>query len=262
MGLVPTMGNLHAGHRSLLARARNECPFVIATIFVNPIQFDNREDLDKYPRTWEADVRLCQDVGVDAIFAPSIETMYPPQSSTFVEVKGLQDLLCGRHRPGHFVGVATVVAKLFNIVPADVAYFGLKDFQQTAVIQRMVSDLNFPIEIRLCPTVREPDGLAMSSRNSRLSADHRRQATVLYRMLRRVSDKVSEGLRDVSQLRRYALEELSSAPDAVLDYLEWVDPSTLLAVDKVHQPTVVATAVQFGGVRLIDNMLLEPGSPS
>jgi pantoate--beta-alanine ligase len=256
VGLVPTMGNLHAGHRSLLERARAECAAVVATLFVNPLQFDNPEDLAKYPRTEAEDLEMCRQAGVDAVFMPSVAAMYPPNSTTIVEVRGVQDPLCGRSRPGHFAGVATVVAKLFHIAPADVAYFGLKDYQQSLLIRRMVRDLNFPIAVRLCPTVREPDGLAMSSRNSRLTPAHRAQAVVISRMLRLAEARFVAGERAVEPLKTRMRALLADAPAAELDYLEFAHADTLEAVERLDGPTVVAAACRFGGVRLIDNVLL------
>jgi pantoate--beta-alanine ligase len=258
VGLVPTMGALHDGHRSLLVRARGENDLVVATLFVNPLQFAPGEDFHRYPRTEQQDGELCAAVGVNAIFAPSVETMYPPASCTRVQVTGLEDRLCGRSRPGHFVGVATVVLKLFNIVPADVAYFGLKDFQQAKIIERMVADLNLPIAIRLCPTVREADGLAMSSRNRYLTVDERAQAVALYQSLQLARSLVAGGERSAERIRDRMRRTIESRPLARIDYVELVDPQTLEAAPEVTGPTVAAVAVRFGGARLIDNELLVP----
>jgi pantoate--beta-alanine ligase len=254
VGLVPTMGDLHAGHRSLLERARSECDRVVATVFVNPRQFDSKSDLDKYPRNLERDLTMTAEIGIDAVFAPPESEMYREDASTVVEVQGLQDRLCGAHRPGHFRGVATVVAKLFNIVPAGVAYFGRKDFQQATLIRRMVRDLDFAIEIRICPTVRDPDGLALSSRNARLSPTERAQAPVLHRMLLAIRSGAAAGERDAAVLRAGALRLLSAAPAARLDYLEIVDPDTLEPVTRVAGAAVAAGAVRMGETRLIDNL--------
>jgi pantoate--beta-alanine ligase len=258
VGLVPTMGNLHAGHASLLRRARRENDRLAATIFVNPLQFNDPTDLAKYPRTMDEDLEVCRTEEVDVVFAPSVEAMYPKGATTIVQVRGLEDPLCGRSRPGHFIGVATVVAKLFHLCPADRAYFGLKDFQQAALIKRMVRDLNFPIEIRTSPTVREPDGLAMSSRNRRLTPEERAQAVVLHRMLTAAQDAVAGGDRNVERLKGRVRPLLNLAPLGSLDYLEFVDPETLEAVETVDRPTLLALAVKFGGVRLIDNAVLAP----
>jgi pantoate--beta-alanine ligase len=258
VGLVPTMGNLHAGHASLLRRARAENDRLAATIFVNPLQFNDPTDLAKYPRTMDEDLATCRTEKVDVVFAPTVEAMYPPGATTIVEVKGLEDPLCGRSRPGHFIGVATVVAKLFNLCPADRAYFGLKDFQQAALIKRMVRDLNFPVEIVTCPTVRESDGLAMSSRNSRLSPEQRRQATILHRILIAAQEGVRSGERNVARLKERLRPMLNQAPLAELDYLEFVESETLEPMEIVDRPTLLALAVKFGGVRLIDNAVLSP----
>ena len=256
VGLVPTMGNLHEGHMSLIRRARAETDFVVTTIFVNPIQFGPREDLAAYPRTPQRDRELCQDEGVDLVFAPARETMYPPGSCTRIRVEGLDKPLCGRHRPGHFVGVATVVAKLFNLVPADAAYFGLKDYQQAKVIERMVQDLNFPIDICLCPIVREPDGLAMSSRNVYLSARERQQALVLHRSLQLAKQLVAAGERVPARVRQEMVDLVSSQELARIDYVDLVDAETLQPADTFDRPVVAAVAVQFGKARLIDNITL------
>ncbi len=261
VGLVPTMGNLHAGHASLLRRARAECGFVVATIFVNPTQFDNPDDLAKYPRTPDDDLALCAACGVDAVFMPDAAAMYRPDASTRVTVGGLDETLCGASRPGHFEGVATVVAKLFNIAPADIAYFGRKDFQQAALVRRMARDLDFPIDIRLCPTVREADGLALSSRNRRLDDASRRQAPALHRALRAAEAAVHAGQRDPAAVRAAALAELAAAPACRLDYFELVDPDTLRPAPDLARPTLAATAAFFGPVRLIDNVLIDPAPP-
>jgi len=258
VGLVPTMGNLHAGHASLLRRARVENDRVAATIFVNPLQFNDPTDLAKYPRTMDEDLSMCRVEKVDVVFAPAVEAMYPPGATTIVQVKGLEDPLCGKSRPGHFVGVATVVAKLFNLCPVDRAYFGLKDFQQAALIKRMVRDLNFPIEIRTCPTVRESDGLALSSRNRRLTPEQRAQAVILSQILAAAQDALRDGEHRVDHLKDRLRPMILAAPLAELDYLEFVDPETLEDVNTVKHPTLLAIAAKFGGVRLIDNAVLSP----
>jgi pantoate--beta-alanine ligase len=245
VGLVPTMGALHAGHGELIRRARAETGYVVATIFVNPTQFNRPDDLAKYPRNLDADVAFCDRIGVDAVFAPEAKEMYPGEVLTAVEVTGISSRLEGEFRPGHFRGVATVVAKLFNAIPADRAYFGEKDAQQLAVIRKMAADLNFPVEIVPVPTVREPDGLAMSSRNQRLTPDQRKIAPVVYKAL-------CEAERSIQA----ALEMLSAAPEIQVEYFEAVDPRTFEPVEKVAGPVRIVTAVWLGDVRLIDNLLV------
>ena len=258
VGVVPTMGNLHDGHMALVRQAKSECERVVVTLFVNPLQFGVNEDFSKYPRTPQRDRELCEQAGVDAIFAPSAESMYPKNSKTIVQVREIEEPLCGQSRPGHFVGVATVVAKLFHIVPADFAYFGLKDYQQTRIIKRMVEDLNFPITLRLCPTIREPDGLAMSSRNAYLDPQERQQATVLNRALDLAEKLVKEGTRDTAVIRQAMLELIDSQPLAKVDYVEFVDAETLSPASKVEGPLLAAVAVRFRSARLIDNRVLSP----
>jgi len=244
-GLVPTMGALHEGHGALMRRARDETGYVVATIFVNPTQFDRPDDFQKYPRALEGDLAFCERHGVDVVFAPDAKEMYPGQPLTSVEVAGISSRLEGEFRPGHFRGVATVVAKLFNIVPADRAYFGEKDAQQLAVIRKMAADLNFPVEIVPVPTVREPDGLAMSSRNQRLTPDQRKIAPVVYKAL-------CEAERSVQG----ALQMLSAAPEIRVEYFEAVDPRTFEPVEKMAGPVRIVAAVWLGDVRLIDNLLV------
>ncbi len=258
VGFVPTMGALHEGHASLIRTARRETDFVVVSIFVNPTQFGPNEDYQRYPRTPQADAEICQREGVDLLFAPTVEEMYPPGFCTWVEVTGLQDVLCGRFRPGHFRGVATVVLKLFNLVQPDIAYFGQKDAQQARIIRQMVRDLNVPVEIRVCPIVREPDGLAMSSRNAYLSPEQRRQATVLYRALCAANELVKQGERDAGRVREHMLQVIATVPEAVLDYAEIVDPETLQPVQQIKATVLAALAVKIGPARLIDNMTLTP----
>lgn len=258
IGLVPTMGNLHAGHGSLLQQARIENDRVAATIFVNPLQFNDPNDLAKYPRTPDEDLAMCRAEGVDVVFAPSVEAMYPKYATTIVQVRELEEPLCGKSRPGHFIGVATVVAKLFNLCPADKAYFGLKDFQQLSLIRRMVRDLNVRVEIVACPIVRESDGLAMSSRNRRLSPEQRKQATVLHRMLKHAEDAVRGGETDAAALKKGMLDLLKESPLAELDYVEFADVNTLRTKSRIDGPTLAALAVKFGEVRLIDNAVVSP----
>jgi pantoate--beta-alanine ligase len=258
VGLVPTMGNLHEGHASLFRQAADELDFVIATIFVNPIQFGPGEDFAAYPRTPDDDRRICQEAGVDVVFSPSVETMYPKGACTRVQVVETEKPLCGMNRPGHFVGVATVVTKLFHIIPADVAYFGSKDYQQCKVIVQMVRDLDFPIEIRICPIVRESDGLAMSSRNRYLSHDERKQAAILKKSLDLATELLQSGERSAKRIRQRMRELISTEPLANIDYIEIVDSESLGPIDVIDHPALAALAVRFGRARLIDNSVLVP----
>jgi len=257
IGLVPTMGALHGGHFSLIDAARAQCGWVVVSLFVNPTQFGPGEDLAKYPRRLEEDLAACRDRGVDAVFCPEVRTMYPDEPLTEVRVKRLSETLCGRSRPGHFTGVATVVAKLFNIVQPDKAYFGAKDFQQAVIIRRMVRDLNFPVDIVVCPTVREASGLALSSRNDYLSAPQRRQAAALSEALRVGEELIRRehppASRVVAAVRAYLAEH---APDGVIDYVQVVDPEDLRDVENTEQAVLIALAVRFGEARLIDNLLV------
>ena len=255
--LVPTMGALHAGHGALMDRARRDSGLVVVSIFVNPTQFDRREDYDAYSINLNADLAFCSERGVDVVFAPSASEMYPDSGSTTVEVAGVSEHLCGEFRPGHFRGVATVVAKLFLIVAPDRAYFGEKDAQQLAVIQRMVADLNFPIEIVAVATVREPDGLAISSRNTRLTPEQRAAAPVVYRALEQARRCIAEGHRCAAEVRQEALRILAAEPQARVEYLEIVDSRTMMPVEQIVLPVRVAAAVWFGGTRLIDNVLAQ-----
>jgi pantoate--beta-alanine ligase len=256
IGLVPTMGALHAGHASLIQAARQETGFVVVSLFVNPTQFGPKEDYGRYPRTWDADVAVCKEEGADVLFAPSVDEVYPPGFSTLVEVTKLQDVLCGRSRPGHFRGVATVVLKFFNIVQPDVAFFGQKDAQQTRIIKQMVRDLDLPLNIRVCPIVREADGLAMSSRNRYLSAEERRNATVLFRALETARHSVEAGERNATAICRQMLGLIAATPGAAIDYVELVNNDTLQPVDRIEGEVLAAVAVRFGNTRLIDNLVL------
>jgi pantoate--beta-alanine ligase len=257
VGLVPTMGALHYGHTSLIDLARADCPFVVVSIFVNPTQFGPHEDYGRYPRPFQQDVEACAAAGVDLVFAPPPGEMYPPGFRTVVEVTDLQDVLCGASRPGHFRGVATVVLKLFNIIQPDRAYFGQKDGQQVRVLQQMVRDLNVPVELVVGPTVREPDGLALSSRNRYLDADQRRRAPVLYQALTEAKRQIEAGERDAEVVRRRLAERITTTPGAVLDYAVVVDADSLRPPTRLGGPTLLAVAVRFGGTRLIDNLLLD-----
>ena len=256
LGLVPTMGALHEGHLSLMRMARAQSDCVAASIFVNPLQFGPTEDLAKYPRTFERDCQLLQAEKVDVLFAPTVEAMYPPGATTFVEVQGLSERLDGRSRPGHFRGVTTVVGKLFNIVEPDLAFFGQKDAAQVAIIRRMARDLNFDVQIVVGPIVREPDGLAMSSRNAYLNPQQRKQALVLNRALMRVQFLVDKGERNVQELLGAGKQVVSEEPAAKLDYFEIVDPEALDPIADVTQGVLVAVAAWIGTTRLIDNLLL------
>jgi pantoate--beta-alanine ligase len=256
LGFVPTMGALHAGHLSLVRAARRQCESVAVSIFVNPTQFGPDEDFCSYPRTFERDRGLLEQEGVPILFVPSTEEIYPPGSTTFVEVKGLSEKLCGRSRPGHFRGVATVVAKLFNIVQPDFAFFGQKDAAQAVIIRRMVRDLDFDVQVMVCPIVRQPDGLALSSRNAYLDPQQRKQATVLYRSLMRVQFLADRGESDSARLIAAALDEFKQEPEVRLDYFEIVDRETLDPVANTSQGALVAVAAFVGTTRLIDNIVL------
>jgi pantoate--beta-alanine ligase len=258
IGLVPTMGALHEGHLSLVRAAKVSSDVVIVSIFVNPLQFGPTEDFSRYPRTFEHDRELLAKEKVDLVFAPPVEEMYPSAAVTFVNVERLSERLDGRSRPGHFRGVATVVAKLFHIVEPDVAFFGQKDAAQAAIIRRMVSDLNLPIEIAVCPIVREADGLAMSSRNAYLDPQQRSHALVLYRSLMRVRKMVDEGELCAGKLAAAGRATFVDEPSVRLDYFEIVNPETLEAVEDVSGGALVAVAAYVGPTRLIDNLVL-PG---
>jgi pantoate--beta-alanine ligase len=258
VGLVPTMGALHEGHLSLVRAAKAQCSAVVVTIFVNPTQFGPNEDFARYPRTFDADCALLEKEGVDVLFAPDAEEIYPAGASTIVDVAGISSRLDGQSRPGHFVGVATVVAKLFHIVQPDHAFFGQKDAAQVAVLRRMVRDLHFNLELIVCPIVREPDGLAMSSRNRYLSAEERQQALVLHRALRRVQAEIEAGVVDAAPLIDAGLAVLADEPEIRVDYFSIVDPETLEEVSDVTAGALVAVAAAVGLTRLIDNVLIPP----
>lgn len=258
IGLVPTMGALHAGHVSLVEASAAACGYTVVTLFVNPTQFGPKEDFSKYPRTFEADVAAVGRVGADLVFAPENAEVYPPGFATFVEVGGVAEPLEGECRPGHYRGVATVVLKLFQMVGADVAYFGQKDYQQTRVVRQMVRDFNLPIQIEICPTVREPDGLALSSRNVYLSAAERRSALVISRALRKVEQSVAAGERDVWKLRDDLHTELASVPEVRIQYAVVADAETLHEPAILDRTCVALIAAHVGTTRLIDNVLLAP----
>jgi len=261
IGLVPTMGALHAGHVALIERARRDCSPVIASIFVNPKQFGPNEDFSKYPRALDSDRKMLEQAGVDSLFAPEPLEIYPNGFSTYVYVDGLSERLEGRSRPGHFRGVTTVVMKLLQIVQPNFAYFGRKDAQQARIITRMVRDLNLDSEIVVCPIVREPDGLALSSRNAYLSAEERKAATVLYRALDAARSELAAGVRDALQLQGVLNRTLSAERQARVDYAEVVDAESFEPVVRVSKPSYILLAVFIGKTRLIDNLYIEPKSP-
>lgn len=256
IGFVPTMGALHEGHAQLIRAARAASGFVVVSIFVNPTQFGPNEDFAKYPRTFEADQKLCTEAGADLIFAPSAEEMYPANSYTFVEVGKLGDHLCGARRPGHFRGVCTVVLKLFNIVCPDVAHFGAKDYQQARILSQMVRDLNVPVDVRIEPTVREVDGLALSSRNRYLNAAERGAAPRIYQALQGTRTRALAGEIDAARLESALHAELSAIPGARIDYASIVDAETLQPLARLDRPAIAAAAVFLGTTRLIDNIML------
>ena len=257
VGFVPTMGALHAGHMSLIRCAREQTDFVVVSIFVNPTQFGPNEDLDKYPRAQEQDLTLCRRASVDAVFLPTAGQMYPQGHCTVVKVAGLSQKLCGITRPNLFAGVTTVVSKLFNIVQPDVAYFGQKDAQQGLIIQRMVEDLDMPVEIRICPTLREEDGLAMSSRNAYLNPQQRRQATCLHKALLKGRGLIQAGKTDRSAIIAAMEDVINQAGPCTIDYAEAVDSRTLEPAENTTAAWLLALAVKIGPARLIDNMLVE-----
>jgi pantoate--beta-alanine ligase len=256
VGLVPTMGALHEGHLSLLDAARAECDLAIVSVFVNPTQFGPQEDFRKYPRDLQRDLAHLGSRGCDLVFAPAEDDMYAAKHTTFVDVGPLGQVLEGEIRPTHFRGVATIVLKLFLLAPADRAYFGRKDYQQTIVVRQMVADLNVLINIRVCPTIREPDGLAMSSRNAYLSPDERRRAIALSRSLQLAERLVAEGERNVDTIRKQMRREIDNAGGANVQYIAFVADGTLSPVERIDGPTTVALAATVGKTRLIDNVLL------
>ena len=258
VGFVPTMGALHAGHVSLIERARRESGTVVVSIFVNPLQFDRPEDLERYPRTLDDDVELCRQHGVDVVFAPSVADMYPRPMELAVDVGRLANHLCGRYRPGHFEGVASVVLKLFGIVQPDVAYFGEKDAQQLAVVRRLVTDFNVPVSIVSVPTVRDPDGLALSSRNLRLSPGERQLAPCLFAALQRAAAIIQQGAANAAGIARDAAKVIPADERLRLEYLELVDPEDFQPVTTVTAPVIAAGALWVGSTRLIDNVRCTP----
>ncbi|GGK24608.1 pantothenate synthetase [Caldalkalibacillus thermarum] len=260
IGFVPTMGYLHDGHLSLVKEARKECDVVVMSIFVNPLQFGENEDFDRYPRDLERDKALAREHGVDYLFVPDVNEMYPQHPLTSVSVSTITEVMCGASRPGHFTGVATVVTKLFNIIQPDYAYFGLKDAQQVAVIQQMVKDLNIPVTIKPCPIVREKDGLAMSSRNVYLSEEERKQALYLYKSLREAKALVEGGERNTDRIKTRMEKMLRSQPLIEIDYIDIRSFPELKSLESLHGlkgQVIVAVAVKIGRTRLIDNVIID-----
>lgn len=261
IGFVPTMGALHQGHASLMQAAAGQCDYVVVSIFVNPTQFGPNEDLEAYPRSFSEDCALCDSERVDLVFAPSIEEMYGSSGLTWVQVDRLTETLCGTSRPGHFRGVTTVCTKLFNMAQPDRAFFGQKDAQQALVIERMVADLNMPLSVEICPAVREPDGLAVSSRNSYLNPEQRSQANCLYQALMTCETGIKQGIKNVDLLIDQMREVIGQAPEAKIDYASIVDNRTLRPVETIRDGVLVALAVYLGPARLIDNILVDAQRP-
>ncbi|KPJ66258.1 MAG: pantoate--beta-alanine ligase [Coxiella sp. DG_40] len=259
IGLVPTMGALHIGHISLIEKAKQQTDFVVLSIFVNPTQFGPGEDFEKYPRPLENDLEICRNTGVDVVFIPPVKQMYPQENLTWVNVEKLTEQLCGRNRPVHFRGVATVCAKLFNIVEPDFAFFGQKDGQQAIVIKRMVADLNMPLKIVICPTVRQPDGLAISSRNQYLTQNQKKDATLIYKSLQKCREMIDAGVKDTQEITTRMRKILQQAPSIEIEYVSIVDAETLQAIDYIAGSILAAVAVKIGSARLIDNILVDTG---
>ena len=257
IGLVPTMGALHIGHISLIEAAVKQCDFVVVSIFVNPAQFGPGEDFEKYPRPIDADLEICRKAGVDVVFAPTPEQMYSSENITWVNVEKLTEPLCGRFRPGHFRGVTTVCAKLFNIVAPDIAFFGQKDAQQAIVIKRMVADLNMPLEIVVCPTVRESDGLAVSSRNKYLTGQQKKDATLIHKSLQKCQEMIDAGITDSQAIITEMRKILSRATSIKIEYVSIVDAETLQSIGRITGKVLAAVAVRIGSARLIDNILVD-----
>ena len=257
VGLVPTMGALHVGHISLIEAAVEKCDFVVVSIFVNPTQFVPGEDFEKYPRPLEADLEICKKAGVDVVFAPTPEQMYPAENITWVSVEKLTESLCGRFRPGHFRGVTTVCTKLFNIVAPDIAYFGQKDAQQAIVIRRMAADLNMPLEIVICPTAREPNGLAISSRNKYLTEQQKKDAANIYKSLQKCRQMIDAGVTETTEIITGMSKILQQVPSIEIEYISIVDAETLRNIDRIAGKALAAVAVKIGPARLLDNILVD-----
>jgi len=257
IGLVPTMGYLHEGHLSLMCQSKKDCDITLISIFVNPTQFSPKEDFKKYPRNFKRDERLAKDVGVDVIFYPTVKEMYPTGYNTYASVEGLTHVMCGASRPGHFRGVTTIVAKLFNIVQPDIAYFGQKDAQQTIVIKKMVKDLDMSIKIETLPIIREKDGLAMSSRNAYLSKRARKDAAILYKSLKKAEKLIKNGEKNAEKLIKIMYNSIHSKKTAVVDYISIVDAENLKELKKVKKKALIALAIWIEKVRLIDNIVID-----
>ena len=257
VGLVPTMGALHVGHISLIEAAVDKCDFVVVSIFVNPTQFVPGEDFEKYPRPLEADLEICKKAGTDVVFAPTPEQMYPAENITWVSVEKMTEPLCGQFRPGHFRGVTTVCTKLFNIVAPDIAYFGQKDAQQAIVIRRMAADLNMPLEIAICPTVREPNGLAISSRNKYLTEQQKKDAANIYKSLQKCRQMIDAGVTETTEIINGMSKILQQVPSIEIEYISIVDAETLRNIDRIAGKALAAVAVKIGPARLIDNILVD-----
>ena len=257
IGFVPTMGALHIGHISLIEAAAKQTDFVVISIFVNPTQFEPGGDFEKYPRPFDDDLEICRKHEVDVVFAPPPGEMYPTENLAWVNVEKLTEPLCGQFRPGHFRGVTTVCAKLFNIVASDVAFFGQKDAQQAIVIKRMVADLNMPLEIVVCPTVREPDGLAVSSRNQYLTQQQRKDAALIYKSLQKCQEMVESGVTETKEIIAEMSKMLNQIPSGKIEYISIVDAETLESIDRVAGKALTAVAVRIGSTRLIDNILVD-----
>lgn len=257
IGFVPTMGALHIGHISLIETAVAQCDFTVVSIFVNPTQFGPGEDFEKYPRPLDADLQICKKAGVDVVFAPPVAQIYADKNITWVNVEGLTEHLCGRSRPEHFRGVTTVCAKLFNIVAPDIAYFGQKDAQQAIIIKRMVSDLNMPLEIAVCPTVREPSGLAISSRNKYLTDEQKKDAALIYKSLQKCRKMIESGCADSGKIITEMRNILTQAPSIEIDYISINNAKTLQTMDTIDGEVLAAIAVKLGSTRLIDNILMD-----
>ncbi|MBW8001907.1 MAG: pantoate--beta-alanine ligase [Planctomycetes bacterium] len=259
IGFVPTMGALHIGHVSLIDRAVNECDFVVVSIYVNPTQFGLSEDFEKYPRTLDADLKICEKAGTDVVFAPADNEMYEYENITWDDTEKLTEPLCGQSRPGHFKGVTTICAKLFNIVTPDIAYFGQKDAQQSVVIKKMVDDLDMPLQITTCPTLREPDGLALSSRNKYLDSQQRKDAALIYESLQIAAEAIAHGTKEPQTIIDQMRTTLSRIKNADIEYVSVVNADNLRYLDKIAGKALIALAVKIGDTRLIDNILVDAG---
>ena len=257
IGFVPTMGALHIGHISLIEKAKQQTDFIVVSIFVNPVQFGPGEDFEKYPRPLKADLEICRKTSVDVVFTPTTKQMYPQENLTWVNVEKLTEQLCGRFRQGHFSGVTTVCAKLFNIVAPDIAFFGQKDTQQAIVVKRMVTDLNMPLKIVVCPTVRQADGLAVSSRNQYLTRQQKKNAPLIYKSLQKCQRLIEDGVADSKTIINQMRKILQQAPSIKIEYISIVDADTLQELKKITGKVLTAVAVKIGPTRLIDNILVD-----